>query len=345
MPSSPVISPRREWDAPERAVLAFLAPRLRPALARALPRRATEGWLEVRLRLGRPIELVTPVGDRWIGAGGDDPDLTCAPEDLERTLQLVTRASLYAWEEELARAFCTLPGGHRVGLCGRAVIRHGEVRAQKEFGSLAFRVARAVPGAADALAAHCGGPAGVRGVLVYGPPGSGKTTLLRDLARQLSAGCPARGVQPRRVVVVDERSELAACSAGWPQFDLGPRTDVLDACPKAQGLAMAVRALGPEVLVCDEVGGPLDAAAIADAARSGVAVMASAHAATMDDLLRRPGLRAVLRTASFALAARVTTARRLAEVIDLVAPIRARPFTGRSPASAWGGLPAPAGAG
>ena len=36
--------------------------------------------------------------------------------------------------------------------------------------------------------------------------------------------------------VVDERSELGACYQGVPQNDLGMRTDVLDCCPKSQGM-------------------------------------------------------------------------------------------------------------
>jgi len=299
-------------------VLDALAPRLRSWLVPALPTAPDSAWLEVRVRVGRPVQVLARDGERWAGPRGVAAvpgGLGCAePEDVARTLDLVTRASVYAWEEELAQGFCTLPGGHRVGVSGRALRAGSSVRGQKEVGSLVFRLARAVPGAARPLLAACRGQ---EGLLVVGPPGSGKTTVLRDLVRWVSAGEPAAGLPPRRVVVVDERSELAGAVRGVPQFDLGPRTDVLDGFPKPVGLRVAVRALGPEVLACDEVGGLRDARAIADAARCGVAVFASAHAAGAEELVRRPALRPLLAVGAFGWVAELGPDRRLRRLVRL----------------------------
>jgi stage III sporulation protein AA len=299
-------------DAAAESLLPFIAPALRQPLRRA----GDAAWLEVRLRRGGPLQLVTPAGDVWVGPDGPAATpaaaIVCGDDDLERTVQLVTRASLYAWEEELARGFCTLPGGHRVGFAGRAVLRQGRVTAQTAFSSLCLRVGRAVPGAAEALLPALRAPGGrLRSALVYGPPGCGKTTLLRDLCRQLSAGRPDLGLPGLRVGLCDERSEIAACRDGRPHFDLGPRTDVLDGCPKAEGLILLLRALGPQVLVTDEVGGPGDAQAIEDAARAGVAVVASAHAGTAEELQRRPSLRRLLAAGAFEVLAQLTPERRL----------------------------------
>lgn len=307
--------------APEAQVLAYVAPRLRPALERLLPH--GPAWLEIRLRLGQPLCVVTAAIDLWVGAAGAGAPadaLVCGAEDIERTLQLVTRASVYAWEGELAQGFCTLPGGHRAGLCGRALTRGGRVVGQKLFGSVNLRIARQVPGAADALVALLaagGARTAVPSLLLYGPPGSGKTTLLRDLCRQLSTGRPDRGVAPRRVAIVDERSEIGACADGRPQFDLGPRCDVLDGAPKARGLGLLVRAMGPEVVACDEIGGAGDARALTDASRCGVAVLATAHAGSAADLQARPALRAAVRSGAFDFAVALGVDRAIGAVIPL----------------------------
>ena len=118
-------------------------------------------------------------------------------------------------------------------------------------------------GAADVLMPHLWDEQGrVRSLLIVGLPGMGKTTMLRDACRRLSE----RGA---RMCVVDERSEIAAMSGGVPQLDVGPNTDVLDGCAKEAGLRWMLRAMSPQALVTDELGGAMDAQAVLDAARSG----------------------------------------------------------------------------
>jgi stage III sporulation protein AA len=150
---------------------------------------------------------------------------------------------------------------------------------------LNFRVARERKGAAAKLLQRVW-PRGRDlpwNTLVFSGPGGGKTTLLRDLARQLS-------IKGLAVGIVDERSELAACYRGEPAHDVGPRTDVLDGCPKAEGMRMLLRSMGPQVLVTDELGQASDAAAVHEARTSGVSVITSAHAGSMDELRQRPVL-------------------------------------------------------
>ena len=64
------------------------------------------------------------------------------------------------------------------------------------------------------------------------------------------------------VGVVDERSELAGCYQGIPQNDLGIRTDILDGCPKAEGMQMLLRSMSPSVVAVDELGGVEDFKAV-----------------------------------------------------------------------------------
>ncbi|ABZ82893.1 stage iii sporulation protein aa [Heliomicrobium modesticaldum Ice1] len=98
---------------------------------------------------------------------------------------------------------------------------------------------------------------------------------------------------------MDERSEIAACYRGVPQNDVGPRTDVLDGCPKAEGLLRLLRSMGPQVLATDEIGREEDVLAIEEAVHSGVTLLATAHGRNREELLTRPGLERMLKRKVF----------------------------------------------
>lgn len=285
------------------AVLPYLAPSLREPVAGAA--RGLSGLEEIRLRAGRPVELVAAgvvgfvTGDGRLAAGAE-AGRPVGAEEVARTFQLVCQGSVYAWEDELRNGFVTLPGGHRVGVAGRAVVEGGRMRTIRPVGGLNVRIARQVPGAALPLVPRLRRPDGrLASTILLAPPGAGKTTLLRDLVRLVSGGARPLGLAGAKVAVVDERSEIAGCVAGVPSLDVGPRTDVLDGCPKAEGMMLAVRALSPEVLAVDEIGRAEDVAAIREALRTGVTVLATAHAGSVEEARRRPALGALLGEGAF----------------------------------------------
>jgi stage III sporulation protein AA len=256
---------------------------------------------------------VTAEGDLYLCCEGQP--VACTEDEWAAAVRLVTQCSVYALERELSAGFITLSGGHRVGLVGRAVLDGDEVRTQTELSSMNYRVARQIIGVADRLMPYVlsADRARVLNILILSGPGLGKTTLLRDIARQLSegwgcdagsgsmigSGHSAGAVAGFRVGIVDERSEIAACSQGVPQNELGPRADVIDGCPKAAGIMVMIRSMSPDVVVTDEVGRHEDASALEEAARCGVAVIATAHALDPEDAARRPVLRDVLAQGAF----------------------------------------------
>ena len=255
---------------------------------------------EVRLRLGRPLALHGRRGDCFLSESGEVVSAAAAYRplraDLEKALQLISSSSLYAFAEELRSGYLTIPGGHRVGLCGQAVVEGGRVVRLKHITGLNYRVARQIRGAAlpyvrffldERRRRVCHS-------LLVAPPRGGKTTFLRDLARCLSSGVKESGIAGFKVAVVDERSEIAGSFQGEPQLDVGERTDVLDACPKAEGMMMLLRSMGPEVIVTDEIGRPEDGAAIEEVIHAGVTVVATAHGSSLEELRSRPGLRRLL---------------------------------------------------
>ena len=257
---------------------------------------------EIRLRVGRPIEYGAGGMLSFIRqAGGRTSRVEEAALFMaEEGVQLLTRLSqhsLYTLEEEMRRGYVTIRGGHRVGLAGRVVLEQGKVKLIRDVTSFNIRIAREQKGVADAVLSLLMPGGRVRNTLIISPPQCGKTTLLRDLARQLSTGTTR--IRPHKVAVVDERSELAGCVAGIPQKDIGPRTDVLDACPKAEGMMMMIRSMAPDVLITDEIGRPEDAHALEEAIHAGITVLTSAHGRDVKDIMRRPVLSRLLQSGIF----------------------------------------------
>lgn len=243
---------------------------------------STSALEEVRMRCDRPLELV---GVPHYEA------LMIREEHIRHTLAVITGSSMYAVSEELRRGFITAPGGHRVGIAGRAVLDDaGKIQTIRDIGSLNVRLARAIPGAARALSDCLVSGDILQPALLIGPPLSGKTTLLRDIARMIASGTFHPRLRRKTLAIVDERSELAACRYGVPQFDVGLSTDVLDGCPKREGMSLMLRSMAPQVIITDEVGHAEDAEAIANVATAGVTFIGSAHVSSIRDLSTRPAL-------------------------------------------------------
>ncbi|MDI3327655.1 MAG: stage III sporulation protein AA [Alicyclobacillaceae bacterium] len=286
------------------AVRRLLPPKIRKALESCSPE-VLEALEEIRIRRDLPVHLWTGRGEGFLmGEGRLSPfpaeGMVAGAEDVMHVVQGLSQSSLYALEEELRRGYVTLPGGHRAGIVGRAVVAEGRVQTQVDITGVNLRVARPVTGISRDLADWLVEPPGKIGsVLIISPPQCGKTTLLRDLAYQVSSGRWHPLVAPRKVAVVDERSELAGTWKGRRHFDLGPRTDVLDGCPKAEGMMILLRSMSPEILVTDEIGGEEDVAALREVLRAGVIVFASVHGGDLQDIRRRPSLRPLVEEGAF----------------------------------------------
>ena len=264
--------------------------------ALALSEEDRAGAEELRLRAGWPMTALIGGAERPLGGAPVEGT------ELEQLVEIASGASLHTVLDQVRRGYLTFEGGHRIGLCGTAVLREGEIHALRCISSANLRIARQVKGAAGPVLDRLCPGGRLADTLILAPPGLGKTTLLRDLIRSASEG---ESCIPLRVSLADERGEVAAMYNGLPQLEVGCRTDVAEGCPKAQGLMLLLRAMNPQVLAVDEITAPEDVKALITAAGCGVTLLATAHGEGRAGLERRPLYRPLLEEGLFRFLVRI----------------------------------------
>ncbi len=245
---------------------------LPPWLRKDVDRQGKESLQELRLRRGSPPQLAAKEGIHWLNR-------EVVEDDIRFCINTASRYSPWA-AASMAQGFISAPGGHRIGLCGEVVSRDGVVTGFREIHSLCIRIARDFPGIGRDAARYSGS------LLILGAPGWGKTTLLRDIARQIA--------QKEAVAVIDERGELFPIG-----FAQGRQMDVLTGCPKAVGVDMALKTMGPSCIAVDEITSEPDADALCKAIGCGVRLIATAHASSREDLQQRPVYRKLVENHAF----------------------------------------------
>lgn len=248
-------------------------------IAREINEPAQRRAEEFRLRLGNPMTIVMDDEEH------ETDSHAVTEDDLRAVLERASRSSAHAVLDKVRSGFVTIKGGHRIGLCGEAVMKQGEIHTLSRMSSVAIRIAKPVSGLGGQALSAMLERGRLCSTLVLAPPGAGKTTLLREVVRRISDGI---GVPERRVGLADERGEVAALWEGRPQFDVGRHTDVMADCPKAQGVSILLRGMAPKVLAVDEITAEADIDAMTWAAGCGVVLLATAHGSDLDDLYRRP---------------------------------------------------------
>lgn len=257
---------------------------------------------EIRLRVQCPLLIVWDGKEFFVTKEGmltkeESLGYQVEKKEIQETLDYIGNYSLYAYEDEVKQGFITIQGGHRIGIAGKTVVDGEKIKSVKYISYLNIRLAHQVKGCADFVLPYITNERGICHTLIISPPRCGKTTLLRDLIRQISNGDKKRN--GLTVGVVDERSEIGSCYLGVPQNDLGIRTDILDCCPKSQGMMMLIRSMSPQVVAVDEIGAYEDIHAIEAVIHCGCKLLATVHGSSIADIDKKPLLQRMLKERIF----------------------------------------------
>lgn len=276
----------------------YLSPRLRSAV-QSMQHSDTVNLQEIRIRAGRPLAVTVNGREHFLMMSGiltsyGEQAVKVTRAETEETFRKVCEYSVYSYEREIREGFITLRGGARVGITGTAVYNGAVLSGMRDISSLCFRIPREVKNCAAGLARetiirHRGG------LIIAGRAGSGKTTILRDLCRILGGSS--------RVSLIDTRGEIAGILHGVPQYDTGTHTDIFDGFPRSDGAVMALRAMTPEYIICDEISTHEEAEALLQVHGCGVNIIASAHAGSLDELMQRRTLKPLIDAGVFSDAA------------------------------------------
>lgn len=274
-------------------IVSNFSPKIKNSLME-LPNEIKKEVQEICLRVNSSIVIVTSTKSFFLGSEGnlspeDSKSFVVSQNDILETFKILCNFSIYSFQNQIKNNFITLKGGHRVGICGTAIIDGEKIINISDISSMNFRISKEIIGCSDKIFEKLGLNLG--GTLIVGPPASGKTTILRDIARKLSN--TYENGKLIKVSIIDERREIAAVYQGVPQKDVG-FSDILNGFPKAEGIMRALRTLSPRIIICDEIGNNEDADAIRKSLNCGVGIIASIHAESAEEISKSEKVKNIL---------------------------------------------------
>ena len=249
---------------------------------------------EIRLRENQPIVVFINGQPFYLGEKGitsnEDSAICVTKQEIESIVFSASDFSIYSVNEQIKKGFLIIDGGIRIGLCGNVVSENNEVKTISNFSSLNIRIPHEVKNCSLNAFSQIITDMHMKNTLVVSPPGAGKTTFIRDFVFQLSEKNYCLNI-----LVLDERGEIS----GGGKLNLGKFADVLSFANKREGFEQGIRALAPNLIVTDEIGGIEDIKALQYATNCGVNVLATVHASNIEDLKAKEGFDELLKNKYF----------------------------------------------
>lgn len=229
---------------------------------------------EIRLRRGGCLSLSLSDENIMLNSLGDGSEspYICTSEDLDHTVKRLCGSSVHSYRDEMDKGYISAPGAFRAGVATYSVFK-GSVWG---IDSVCIRIPIEVTGCSRPLLNRLG----ICSMLVFAPPGVGKTTFLKDAVREIC------GVYKKRCVVCDTRFELM--TENRPLL-----ADYICGREKWQAIEMAIRTMSPQAVLCDELGGREETEAVLSSVSGGVPLIATAHGREPEDVLSKPGIKAL----------------------------------------------------
>lgn len=203
-------------------------------------------------------------------------DYYVSKEIIDKTVYSLCQGSVYAHFNTIKDGYISIGQGIRVGVCGKATIQEGSITAISDYSSLNIRIPKRIFNSSEKIFEILSQNDFSTSILLYSPPGVGKTTILRDLICKLSDM-----QNPLRVCVVDSREELC----GGLDNDIS--SDFFISYPKGTAINLATRVMTPQIIICDEISTKEEAEAILASVNCGVSFIATTHASSYDEVIRK----------------------------------------------------------
>ncbi len=246
-------------------------------IAVALKKIDTDKIYQIRMRQDFPISIIFNTEKAYLSVSGTTKikkdAIICSKHDIQFVINTVTENSLYAFNDKMTKGFLTTKDGLRIGIAGECVVDKSNIITIKNITSLNIRIPHNVTNCSDKVFDKIVLSCSVYNTLIISPPFCGKTTILKDLTLKLNDRLN------KSILIIDERGEFENIT--------GENIDKIKYSDKTFAFDYGVRSLAPSVVITDELSGGRDWMCMQNAVLSGVKIIASCHAESLNQVVSK----------------------------------------------------------